>query len=198
MSIRWRVLFCVAHVYLHRCVHIYGYIHMSCLVQKHVGHILHPAVAGIVLMAMALFLRLMAVQAPLLRTGTISHNLQPSLDVSNMCPGWISLNAEWKRVGRCSKRLQTNPRTVCCKWPTLFRSPCDYHGQHDAWFGHVCAVCDCLEHHFHEIVWCVEWFEVWFERYPVCTTDSKGEQMDNLASRTGLIQVIVGKWLPLF
>ena len=50
-------------------------------------------------MALALFLRLMAIQAPLLRTGTITHNLQPSLDVSNMCPGCISLNADWKRVG---------------------------------------------------------------------------------------------------
>lgn len=52
--------------------------------KKFVENLVQMQRTGIVLMAMALFLRLMAVQAPLLRTGTISHNLQPSLDVSNM------------------------------------------------------------------------------------------------------------------
>ena len=144
--------FCsVLHTYTYITVHIYGYniyiyIYMSYLVQKHVGHILHPAVAGIVLMAMALFLRLMAVQAPLVADRHDQPQFAAILRCVQHVP-WLNFTAEWKRVGRCSKRLKkTNPRTVGCKWPTLFRSPCDYHGQHDAWFGHVCAVCDCLEH----------------------------------------------------
>lgn len=52
--------------------------------KKFVENLVQIERTGCTFMAMALFLRLMAIQAPLLRTGTITHNLQPSLDVSNM------------------------------------------------------------------------------------------------------------------
>ena len=104
MSIRWRVLFCVAHVYLHHCTYIRLYIYVISCPKTCWPHSTpgcgrnRPNGNGLISETDGGAGALVA-----------DRHDQPQFAAILRCVQhvpWLNFTAEWKRVGRCSKRLK--------------------------------------------------------------------------------------------